>query len=68
MLIETQGSAQWLGELRRRYSLEFTTMNSSEEAFTVLLTRGKKDNILVGRYCKTTGKGVVFEIDKGLRV
>lgn len=68
MLIETQGSAQWLGELQRRYRLEDTTMNSSEGAFTVLLTRGKHHNILVGRYCKTTGKGVVFETDKGIRI
>lgn len=67
MLIETQGSEQWLGELRRRYRLGDTTMNSSEEAFTVILTRGKHHNILVGRYCKTTGKGVVLDKRKEVR-
>ena len=67
MLIETQGSTQWLGELRRRYLLEDTTMNSSDEAFTVILTRGKHHNILVGRYCKTTGKGAVLDKRKEVR-
>ena len=67
MLIETQGATQWLEELRKRYVLKDTTMNSSEGAFTVILTRGKHHNILVGRYCKITGKGVVLDKQKEVR-
>lgn len=61
MIIETQGSKDWITELRRRYDLKETTMNESDNAFTVLITRGKHHNIIVGRYCRVTGNGVVLD-------
>lgn len=67
MLIETQGSKEWLAELRKRFDLKHTTMNDSDNAFTVLITRGKHHNIIVGRYCKVTGKGVILDKRKEVR-
>ena len=67
MLIETQGVVQWLGELRRRYLLKHTTLNDSDNAFTVLITRGKHHNIIVGRYCRVTGNGVVLDKRKEVK-
>ncbi len=67
MIIETQGSKNWITALRRRYDLKETTMNESDNAFTVLITRGKHHNIIVGRYCRITGNGVVLDKRKGVR-
>ena len=67
MLVETQGAVQWLGELRRRYLLKDTILNDSDNAFTVLITRGKHHNIIVGRYCRVTGNGVVLDKRKEVR-
>jgi len=60
MLTETQDAKEWIIELRKRYDLKDTIINESDNAFTVLITRGDHHNTIVGRYCRVTGRGVVL--------
>lgn len=66
-MIETKGVKEWWGELRKRYEVEDTLLRESPEAFTILLTPSPNKSILVGRYCRTTGVGVVLDRRKEVR-
>jgi hypothetical protein len=67
LLVETKGSKQWLGELFKRYKQEDTLFRESEEAFTILISPSPNNTILVARYCRPTGKGVVLDRRKEVR-
>lgn len=59
-MIETSNLKDWWDVVRQRYSPKDTILNESDEAFTILQVRGKQ-NILLARFCRTTGVGVVLE-------
>lgn len=59
---ETKGVQEWKEALFKIYNPSITELRDSEEAFTVFATNGRRNcNVLVGRYCITTGVGVVFD-------
>ena len=60
-LIETVTGESWIKELKLRFPLDKTILTESEEAFTVLLQSNGNNNVLIGRYCRATQKGVVLD-------
>ena len=59
-MIETQNLTQWWEEVRKKYSPSSTSLQISDEAITIMVFQGNR-NIILARYCKNTGKGVVLE-------
>ncbi len=58
-MIECNTIQLWFKELQLRYDISKTTLSESPESFTVMLHLPNR-NILAGRFCRTTGYGVVL--------
>lgn len=69
MLIETKGAKQFLYNLRYHFDIKQTRLNETEDALTVFLDNPKlaNTNIIIGRYCKLTGQGVILDRRKKVR-
>lgn len=69
MLTETKGAKQFLAVLKSYFDLKQTRINESDEALTIFLDSPKliNTNIIIGRYCKITGQGVVMDRRKEVR-
>ena len=58
-MIECKSIKSWFNELQLRYDISKTTLRETPESFTVMLHLPSK-NIMAGRFCRTTGYGVVL--------
>ncbi len=58
--IVTQGVKEWIEVITERFGVENTTLQVTEEAFTIMLDTSitANRNVWVGRYCRRTGMGM----------
>lgn len=60
MILEFYNASDWLEALQKRYDIASTTMNDSPEGFTVMFHPNPHRSLLVARYDRTRGYGVVI--------
>lgn len=60
MIIEHFGVRSWFQEVRQRYDIKKTVLNDTTEAFTILFYPKPNKTMLVARYDRTRGYGIVI--------
>lgn len=60
MIIEYTCPKLWLEGLKQRYNIESTTLNSSSEGFTIMFHPNPHRTMLIARYDRERGYGVVI--------
>lgn len=67
MVTEFQRIEDWWKQLQKQYPIEKTFLRDTEECFRVLFSPTDKETILIGVYCRVTGKGVILDRRKEIR-
>lgn len=60
MILEFYNAKDWLKCLRQRYDISKTALNDSPEGFTVMFHPNPHRSLLVARYDRQRGYGVVI--------
>ena len=61
LVMETRGAAEFMRHVKELFGVGRTRLVDNQDAFSVFLDTGGHTNVMVGRYCKHTMKGVVMD-------